>query len=95
MSSEQENTIQNQNIVNYCEKLLPPSKNKYYICCFSEKWCFDHRGISLNKEYDENVCLCFQFLDCCAWCLEFKQKRNCFCRDTTVCFMCCCTITFD
>jgi len=93
MLYQEEKTTNNTNLSSVSAKLLPPSENKY-ICCFSEKWWFKHQGVPLNKEYDETDCLCFQFLDCCSWCLEFKQKRNCLCRQRTFCFLCCCTITF-
>jgi hypothetical protein len=92
---QQIDNISEKSTIKSCEKLLPPSENKYIICCFSEKWCFKHQGIAVNKEYDESDCLCFRFLDFCTWCLEFKQKRKCLCHKRTVCFMCCCSITFE
>lgn len=74
---------------------IPPSRHKYICCCFSEKWCFQHQGLSAPKEYGENECLLCPCLDCCAWCLEFKNKKNCLCRDNTYCFLCCFTFIFE
>lgn len=97
MFTQQEMSMPTQkfNLPSYSEKFIAPSENKYVICCFSEKWCFNHQGISIDKEYDEDDCLCFKFLDCCSWCLEFNYKRGCLCPKRTICFMGCCSITFD
>jgi len=73
---------------------LLSTKTKFLCCCISHKWCFKHQGLSAYKFYDENDVLCFKCLDCCSWCLEFKQKKNCLCKNKTICFMCCFSITF-
>jgi len=76
------------------EKLVPPSENKYLLCCcLSEKWCFEHTTPAIIKDYDENMnnyCIC---LDYCTWCLEFKLNKKCCIKDTN-CYLCCCTIYF-
>jgi len=72
-----------------------PSKNKYICCCFSEQWFFQHHGLSAPKEYGKNDCLCFTCLDCCSWCLEFKQQRFFLCKERTFCFLCCITFIFE
>jgi hypothetical protein len=95
MTEQGDNQLQSKKIKESSEKLLPPSENKYIICCFSEKWCFKHQGLPIIKEYDETYCLCFRFLDCCTWCLEFKQKKTFICYKKTVCFICCCSITYE
>lgn len=75
--------------------LTRPSEKKYILCCcISEKWCFEHSGIAVIKEYDENKNNCCKCLDCCTWCLEFKFKKPCNCIKDTNCFICCCTIYF-
>jgi hypothetical protein len=81
----------------FAKEVLILSSTKKYICCFiTEKWCFKHQGLSAYKNYDDNDCLCFEFLDCCSWCLEFKQPRiNWVCKEKTICFMCCFSITFQ
>lgn len=64
------------------------------VCCFSNKWWFDHSGPAAYSSYDENdrpCCLCF---DCCTWCFEFKQKKWCCCKQDTYCHLCCCRIHF-
>lgn len=94
MSNLQDIKLQDSIIQRSSEKLLPPSENEF-ICCFSEKWCFKHQGLAVQREYIETDCLCFRFLDWCSWCLEFKQKRTCICKNRTICFMCCCSITYD
>ena len=94
MIQQSNNQQQRKIIKGTYKKLLPPSEN-IYICCFSEKWCFKHQGLPINNDYDENFCLCFKIFDCCTWCFEFKQKKTCLCPKSTVCFMCCCSITFD
>jgi hypothetical protein len=76
--------------------LIRPSEDKYiiYCCCITEKWCFEHSGIALFKEYDEtknNCCIC---LDCCTWCLEFNLKKPSNCIKDTNCYLCCITIYF-
>ena len=69
--------------------------NKPFICCFSNRWWFDHSTPAAYKIYDENDCLCCTCLDCCTWCLEFQQKKSKCCKNDVVCFMCCCSITFQ
>jgi hypothetical protein len=68
---------------------------KSFVCCFSNKWWFDHSSPAGYKNYDENDCLCCACLDCCTWCLEFQQKKSKCCKNDVVCFMCCCSITFQ
>jgi hypothetical protein len=77
------------------EHQISISEQKTICCCINDIWCFKHQGLSAYKIYDDNDCLCFKCLDCCTWCLEFKQNRNCLCKDKTICFMCCFSITFD
>ena len=75
--------------------LVPPSKDKYLLCCcISEKWCFDHTSISVRNEYnknDNNCCVC---LDYCTWCLEFRNKKMSLCSKNMNCYLCCCVIYF-
>jgi len=85
-----------RNLSDNKEILIPSSNETYYLCfCVSDKWCFKHQGISAYKNYDKNDCLCCTYLDCCSWCLEFKQKKNSLCKYKTICFFCCFSITFD
>ena len=77
------------------ETLIPSINGKHICCCINDIWCLKHQGLSAYKNYDDNDCLCFKCLDCCTWCLEFKQKRtNWLCKEKTICFMCCFSITF-
>ena len=65
-----------------------------FICCFTNKWCFDHMNPASYRIYDETheiYCICF---DCCNWCLEFEQNKCLCCKKNSICFMCCCTIRF-
>jgi len=83
------------NATNSMEALIPSENGKHICCCINDKWCFKHAGLSANNVYDDNDCLCFRCLDCCTWCLEFKQKKvTCLCKEKTICFMCCFSITF-
>ena len=70
-------------------------KNEPTICCFSNKWWLEHTSPSTYKIYDENYCLCCRCLDCCTWCLEFQNTKLSCCKKNIVCFMCCCSITFQ
>lgn len=69
--------------------------DKTFICCFSNRWWFKHTNPAIYTNYDENYCQCCKFLDCCTWCLEFRNKKCLCCKNNVVCFMCCCTITFQ
>ena len=69
--------------------------NKSFICCFSNRWWFEHTSPAAYKIYDENDCLCCICLDCCTWCLEFHYKKSSCCKNNVICFMCCCSITFQ
>jgi hypothetical protein len=77
------------------KNIVHSKQDKYLICCFTYKWCFKHQGLSAYKIYDVDDCLCFRCLDWCTWCLEFKQKKNGLCKYKTICFICCCSITFQ
>ena len=46
------------------------------------------------KIYDENDCLLCKCLDWCSWYSNSYKKSNC-CKNNVVCFMCCCSITFE
>ena len=99
MSSDNANSIKSVSLTetdkSISKELLPSKTDKRMCCCIYDKWCFKHQGLSAYKIYDDNDCLCFTCLDCCTWCLEFKQKRSILCRRKTICFMCCFSITFD
>lgn len=94
MSDQQSDTL--YNVVRNSDKiLLRPSEDKYMIsCCISEKWCFDHTGLSAIKEYDKNTNNCCTCLDCCTWCLEFHTKKYSICKNETICYLCCLSIYF-
>jgi hypothetical protein len=75
--------------------LLKSSEDKYLLCCcVTEKWCFEHSGIAVFKEYDEDINNCCKCLDCCTWCLEFNLKKPCNLIKDTNCYLCCLTIYF-
>ena len=75
--------------------ILPqPSEDKYILCCITEKWCFEHSGIAVFKEYDETKKHCCKSLDCCTWCLELNYKTSFCCIKETYCYLCCLTINF-
>jgi hypothetical protein len=89
------NEIMDTNKTDSKESLIETSKNNIICCCVSNNWCFKHQGLSAYKSYDVNDCICFECLDCCTWCLEFKQSRTSWiCKKKTICFMCCFSITF-
>lgn len=46
------------------------------------------------KIYDENASLLCKCLDWCSWYSNSYKKSNC-CKNNVVCFMCCCSITFE
>ena len=83
--SNNSNDSNNSNIAN----------DKQFLCCFSNKWLFEHSGPAGYKNYNDNYYLCCSCLDCCTWFLEFEQKKSCCCKKNIVCFMCCCSITFQ
>ena len=49
---------------------------------------------SCFKRNDENDKVYFMWFDCCAWCLEFQQKKWCCCKESVYCNLCCCRIHF-
>ena len=68
--------------------------DKSFVCCFSNKWWFDHLRPAAYTNYDENDKVYFMWFDCCAWCLEFEQKKWCCCKESVYCNLCCCRIHF-
>jgi hypothetical protein len=95
MSELQSDTLYNV-VENSDKSLLRPPNDNYLICCccITEKWCFDHTGISGNREYDDTVYNCCTCLDCCTWCLEFRIKKYSICIKQTNFYLCCCSIYF-
>jgi hypothetical protein len=94
MSDQQSDTLYNS-VRNSDKILLSSSEDKYILCCcISEKWCFEHTGVAIIKEYDQEVNNCFTCLDCCTWCLEFHTTKSSICKKQTNCYLCCCSIYF-
>lgn len=95
MSELQSNTLYNA-VRNSDKIMLKPPEDKYILscCCITEKWCFEHTGLAIIKEYDKNVNNCCKCLDCCTWCLEFRAKKYSICTKQTNCYLCCCSIYF-
>ena len=83
------------NISKESEVLKDAFTKKKFICCFSNKWCFDHTNPAAYRIYDEDDYLCCTFFDCCSWCLEFQREKSLCCKKNVVCFMCCCSISFQ
>ena len=95
METNSNETLYNVSI-NSEKKIIIPSENKYTLgcCCITNKWCFQHTGLTALKEYDNtvnNYCIC---LDCCTWCLEFNINKKSMCKNETNCYICCCVIYF-
>jgi hypothetical protein len=72
------------------------TNDKYLIpcCCVTDKWCFEHSGIAIPKQYSETEFNCCTCLDCCTWCLEVKIQKYSICVKQTNCYLCCCSIYF-
>jgi hypothetical protein len=77
-------TEENKNISN--DKPMPIKKTK--ICCF------ETNNTTVYKIYDENDCLLCKCLDWCSLCSNSYKKSKC-CKKNIVCYMCCCSITFE
>jgi hypothetical protein len=91
-------TSSNETLYNACinseKKIITQSENKYTLCCccITNKWCFQHTGLTAVKDYDNtanNYCIC---LDCCTWCLEFRTRKYDICEKPIICYLCCCSI---
>jgi len=51
--------------------------------------------MNVYKIYDENDCLLCKYLDWCSWLSNINCKKSSCCERNIVCFMCCCSITFE
>ena len=51
--------------------------------------------MNVYKIYDENDCLLCKCLDWCSWLSNIDCKKSSCCEQNIVCFMCCCSITFQ
>jgi len=51
--------------------------------------------MDVYKIYDDNDCLLCKCLDWCSWCSNISYKKSDCCEQNVVCFMCCCSITFE
>jgi hypothetical protein len=74
-------------------------RNDFLFCCLSDefmKWWFFHSTpTGITVEYKEtDVFLCY-YLDCCSTCLELNFTKTFLCKERTICFMLCCSFTFE
>ena len=53
------------------------------------------KQMNVYKIYDENDCLLCKYLDWCSWLSNINCKKSSCCERNIVCFMCCCSITFE
>ena len=84
-----------QSSKNIDSRLLHSTDDKHLLCCcISYKWCFDHSGIAITKQYSDNEYNCCTCLDCCTWCLECQTKKCSICIKQTNLYLCCCSIYF-
>ena len=51
--------------------------------------------LNMYKIYDDNDCLLCKCLDWCSWYSNISYKKSTCCEQNVVCFMCCCSITFE
>jgi len=51
--------------------------------------------MNVYKIYDENDCLLCKCLDWCSWLSNIGCKKSSCCERNIICFMCCCSITFQ
>ena len=57
--------------------------------------CFKTNKMNMYKIYDENDCLLCKCLDWCSWLSNIDFKKSSCCEQNIVCFLCCCSITFQ
>ena len=57
--------------------------------------CFKTNKMNVYKIYDENDCLLCKCLDWCSWLSNIDLKKSSCCEQNIVCFLCCCSITFQ
>jgi len=57
--------------------------------------CFKTNEMNVYKIYDENDYLLCKYLDWCSWLLNVDCKKSNCCKQNIICFMCCCSITFQ
>ena len=57
--------------------------------------CFKTNKMNVYKIYDENDCLLCKCLDWCSWLSNIDFKKSSCCEQNIVCFLCCCSITFQ
>ena len=50
---------------------------------------------AIIKTNNENDCLLCKCLDWCSWLSNIDCKKSSCCEQNIVCFMCCCSITFQ
>jgi hypothetical protein len=51
--------------------------------------------MNVYKIYDENDCLLCKCLNWCSWLSNIDCKKSTCCERNIICFICCCSITFQ